>query len=511
MRLPREVGRRTRTAALLWALALVISFFGLSKLVPVGLIGDDFVVYMQGLAQLWSKDSFGSYIASNLSDLTTGNHVLPVAALFWAIYVRGAELLSHTPLSVSESWGVFRVASIVIAEIAAAFFMASWGRLSRLSFGFLRRSTLSYFLIISCVTLATIQIHAVWSNDPVISYSLASWGTAVFAFLYGGAIARILTTRQSKLWLWGLALPVFGILGVLSYEMMLGAIAAGGISIVVYIVLNFRNRPSWIRLAWLATGVAIPFVTLAFTQWLRWQQPQTYAGTTGGYAALVIPVFKTGVLGSVPLSSGSLAIQYGEGFPPRLLDVLLPLIAILLLLGFLYLINRPIMTARTKTVSFSLPALLSQVAFLLALWCVSTLIFAASSKYQVEIGQTIGHVYLFYSVGLLSVSCLLVIGFLIIGGRTKVSFVLVALVVLIPLAIIQGGFNSRSLQVLDRDMTWTKVLADQLGEPGTESERCTAFGEIAVRELPDWYSSGLIAGIESAYQNRYGQEFCPNG
>jgi hypothetical protein len=129
----------------------------------------------------------------------------------------------------------------------------------------------------------------------------------------------------------------------------------------------------------------------------------------------------------------------------------------------------------------------------------------------VEIGQTIGHVYLFYSVGLLSVSCLLVIGFLIIGGRTKVSFVLVALVVLIPLAIIQGGFNSRSLQVLDRDMTWTKVLADQLGEPGTESERCTAFGEIAVRELPDWYSSGLIAGIESAYQNRYGQEFCPNG
>ncbi len=484
-----------------WIAAVTITFVGLTPAMTSPVLGDDLVVIAEGFAERTSGQGVLGYAASYADQMIAGGHVLPVGGLFSAVQVSVVEFLSRTGVSVSLAWGISRVTLIVISLIALAVAMGYWlsrdGARRRNSFN---TGSLLAFLLASSLFIGTIQIHGAWSQDPVLSYALASWGTPALGLTYFLLAGVLLRKRTPSLLLIGLV--VFGLVGVLLYEPFIVAVGAAYVAVLLQVMLSQPERAQWLRLA-LFTGVTLVVcASFALIQAWRVSQPSEYSGTQVGFRDMIIPTWVTGFLSSVPLTSTPLALRETPplgGFP--LLVVVPILISVVLALGAYRIVRKGDgfqVNARAAT---------PPAVFLLLLWAGTALVFATSSKYQLEVGTQLGRTYLFYATGTLAFCGLATVGLLWLAPLSRAVFP-VFVVVLISIAGWQWSVNARSLGSIEVTYGWTRIAADSLSKTVDVEQRCWLFERISQRDIPAFYRDGVASSLTDVYEYRFGLPYC---
>lgn len=509
----RVIPSRSIQSAIYWTFAFGITITGLWQFIGLGLIGDDLVLLTQGLSQLWSPGGLSEYLGSILETSVTGNHVVPTAAIFTALYVWMTDAISQGPISLTLAWELLRVFSIVLGIWSASICISVWAKVAGMNVAMHRRFTLIVYCLVAFVTIAFVQVHALWSQDPMISYPVAGWGSVTLAFLYFAACGQVFRKNGKVLLIWFSTSLILGILGIFHYEMMVAVYASTICAIVLKWLFECDRRRKFRFHALVFLTAVVPIVIFLISQWWRSQQLQSYDGTKQGYTALILPVFKNAFLSSLPLSNIGLTEAYADETSVQVGFLLLLLASLVLLLVLARTVySRTTVSSlqrssgRDRTLDWG--AFLALTTFLLGFWGIATLIFSASAKYQVELGAGIGYVYLFYAVGLISISCL-VVQFALLALEKQKSMALWAIVIVCFLvATLQTTVNSRSLVTLDTEFAWTASLMDSLKKRTTNEERCAEWLKISAAELPGWYRTDLTTSIWLAYEAKNGTQYC---
>ena len=494
---------------LLWSLALVVTFAGLTPLLGLGLLGDDLVDYSYGLGQLWSG-SLISHVSSMVGNANAGLHVLPIVGIARALHNQAASTLATTPLSVSQSWELLRVVWIIAGLVACSLTISAWTPLTRLPARLARHRTLIAYSILSAVALATMQIHGVWSQDPVLSYSVFSWFSAVLGFAFFAALGVVWRQSGRAAWRWSFAAAAIGITGILVYESVAAALVAGFGAMLLLIFLTWEGRQSLRRALPVMVATLVPLGVFAAVQLYRTRMPSTYDGTQFGWVAWILPVWKTGLLGGLPLTNYPLTMETTSGYDPGLHSSIAAPAAVALLFVITWVAYR-----RGRNLGPQVPvqigwkAIAAVVSFCFAYWALATLVFSTTAKYQMEIETTVGRIYLFYSVALLCISVVLTMLALVVMARGWRAAIAAFVIAVLGLGIVQWNVNARSLSRIHADFAWTRTLLDGVENDLPSSTRSQACRPLRELVLPDWYSGGTMAGLDTAYQARFGEPFCP--
>lgn len=497
-----SIDSRRRRYLLGWLAAVSLTFVGLIPTVVSPVLGDDLVVIAEGFAARTSGQSVAQYATSYAELMIAGGHVLPVGGFLTALQVSLVEILSRTGLSVSIGWGLSRVTLIIASLVALAVTLAFWmsrviDRPSKSSFG---ANSLLVFLLSSSVFIGTLQIHGAWSQDPVLSYALASWGTPALGLIYFLLAGALLRKRNPILLLTGLV--TLGIVGFLLYEPFIVAVGAGYVAVLLQVLLSQPNRAQWVRLG-LFTGVTLIVSGLfALVQAWRLTQPSDYSGTQAGFRDMIIPTWITGFLSSVPLASTPLALQETELIAAPIYIFGPILVSLLLALGAYRMLRSP--GGLQLTTRSAIPP----ATFLLLLWAGTSLMFATSSKYQLEIGTQLGRTYLFYATGTLAVCGLIAIVLLWLAQR-HTRAVIALVVVLVVVAGFQWSINARAMKSIENTYGWTRTAADSLVEPIDVESRCSVTERLQESDIPEFYRRGTINGLTSTFRNQFAQSYCP--
>ena len=487
---------------MLWPIAVGLTLVGLLPTMVAPVLGDDLVVITDGFAARTSGESTLDYALDYADQMIAGGHVLPVGGFLSALQVSVVEVLSRTGLSVSLSWGLARGVLIVSSLVTLAFTLGYWiDRVSqRPGSPRIIQHALAVYLLASAVLIGTLQIHGAWSQDPVLSYALASWATPLLGFVFFTVASAILFGGRAIVL--GPPLLVLGLVGVLLYEPFVIAIGASVASQLVYLLVSRPEKRELLQFVkvTLIAALAIAFFLLA--QIWRISQPSDYAGTQPGFADLIVPTWATSFLSSVPFTSIPLALEQTSPVKtfPALLAV--PAIAAVALAVIAMLMLR-----KGSYQEVSLRSLSPPVVFLVLLWAGTSLIFATSSKYQMEIGTQLGRTYLFYATGSLAFSGMTALLILLLRSRSRL--VLPGFLVGVTLASgIQWTVNAQTLNSIEDMYGWTRSAANSLADLAPLDERCVIVRRLQQGDIPDFYRSGVLSGLEVTYQERFKAEYC---
>ena len=147
----------------------------------------------------------------------------------------------------------FAVTKFVVFVAVAASIAWAWQQLS----AFARRGRIDFrdaMLWVSLVLFSTVQIHAIWSNDPVANYPLAGYAPAGLGFLVIGAAARLAVRRT----MYDVALAtVLALVAVAYYEMNVGAVMGAAV-VLVGAVIEDRGRMARWDLRFVASVIVVP-------------------------------------------------------------------------------------------------------------------------------------------------------------------------------------------------------------------------------------------------------------
>lgn len=504
-------GHRYRSI-LLWISAIVASAFGFAPLVNIGLIGDDFVVLSNGMGYLWGTGGLLEYTLDSIADMTTSEHVLPIGSVATVFYVKVVELLAATPLTFGQAWGLMRVVMILLSVLAATAFVAVWLKLATPQMPQTPHRNFIIFSLLSSFTIAFTGIHALWTYDPVLSYALAGWGTTTLVFMFLTFLGKAINSYEARSQkLWSLATAAIGIVGILFYEMFAAGLFAG-VASLFFIALLIPGRRAVAGRLHILLGVLTPSAIFLLIQFWRLRQPRDYSGTSTGFQDLVIPVWINSSLGNFPLTTfralqeeiGSFDLEIVPALPQSAVSIFLLLTA-----GWV---------AQTTSLRTSLASAsnLGKVLVVISLVTVvfalaASGIFSVSSKYQVDIGMTLGNIYLAYAPGLLGLSILVLLGGLLLLRISILVWLLVLIVIIVPVGLLQWSLNHLSLDELHQRYEWTGQLLTEVESPKDEDFRCFLLNNLNRRDVPTWYRANSIEGLNNAILGRHSTYLCDGG
>lgn len=494
---------RSKFRFLYWGGAVSALVAGLLPIASTPLLGDDAVLLATGARALRIDGSLLGYISETVTVSTSGNHVLPLGGLITSLVVAFTIALVDAGVGSLAVWGGIRLALVV-----AALFAAAWAAAQLLAPGDAgaqkrRRSDLVFqiFVLSGAVFLATMQIHGLWSQDPLLAYSLASWLTPTLVFATFGALMRSLWAERPVGW-WLLAF-VLSLTGPFVYE----PFVVGLLATIPVLALCFRGAFSLgqLRARRLVTFSIVGLSTGAFLAGQAWRLAQgtDYSGTTGGFAQMVFPVWQTAVLGYLPLTNTHLTLSLAPdyGFSVGLVVWIAVMITALVLLWHF---------GRGPSLERYWPpiGLFSFFCLLFALGAAGLI--ALSEKYQLEIGREIGRTYLFYGIGLLGIATTAaLLGQLLPAHKTGV--LLGVLCLLLPLGTVQWVINSRQMSAIEDVSGWTRNISSALDNRLPSTALCFLDEKLNDPSVPSFYRNSITADLSQLYWGAEMSSLCPQG
>lgn len=356
-------------------------------------------------------------------------------------------------------------------------------------------------VVVSACLFSTLQLHAVWSNDPVASYPLSGFASAALGFaLLSAALHPDVLARTGGPWVLG----ALAALTVLYYEINVAAVLAVGV------VLGWRAwsigpvRSRLRQAVALSPAVLVPFVLTVGLALRAAPNSENYTGTAVAVGDGLLRTTAIGLLGGLPAAGWRLSRGYVGGPPLLLVGPLL----VLALIGVVLVV----LARRTPLGSTSLRHGSAWVLLLApVLYGVSaTLIQTSTAKVQAEVTQ-VGMVYNFYAISASAVASLLAFGLLLAPRRWLATPTVLATLVtgLGTLVVLQTLFNaSISVQFNGTNQPQSRALLQSYSDQDPAAERCAAVAEWTALELPDYYEDGMVAGLQAAYRHYYGEPFC---
>lgn len=493
---------RNATCAVAGILALVVGYLPMAR-VPV--IADDlsalFSTYDRAHGTAWGALRYGA------EQGTRAGHFNPVGQALGALYHFLAWWVSAA-LGISPQY--YHVATTLIlmwAAVTGAAAVLVWG-LGR------GRGRLSYWPtlgVLCCVTAATLQVHAPWSNDPVVAFAPAGWGSTALGLWFVAWVLRA-SAPGARGWRAPLVACLLGIFCVWYYEMLTAAIVSGAVVIVLRAGLAPRGARELRRCAvLLTTSVLIPCVLFLVGRHLT-QGAGSYGGTEVAVGPAAVRTWAVGMAGALP-GGGWRYISAVAGTPSvRLPTVLVAGVVCLLLLGTGFLWLRSLRDVRSEDVvdvpRRDVRAGITVVSALVTLWAAATATQAVSVQYTAQI-QHPGQVYLFYATAVVCVAALLVLGVAALSPRWRG----VLLGVLAPVAgvfvVVQVASNTTDVDTLLR--VWPHngpLVALSTDASAPLAQRCGALERFLDAGWPPAYSRPIARDLNEAYRARYGHPFC---
>jgi hypothetical protein len=366
-------------------------------------------------------------------------------------------------------------------------------------------SLVAIYLLLLAVFLAAFQMHASWGYDPILSYSVAGWGTSALGFFYLGLLfaswKRPSNAMKRRLWV----AAIMGTVGFLVYEMFLAFAAAGAVMLLLSVIRKSDEEGFRTMLRPLSLAVGLPLGVFAITQLVRLRIPNWYDGTSFGYLDWVLPTTITSTLSTTPLAN---ALPYREevgSYAPWDESIGLHVFIIVLsfLLGMWMLMETELPRQIANYERFVAAGALGVVLI------GSNMVFAVSEKYQFELGNRLGYVYLGYAPGLLSLAVLLGWFSVLITQRLRRIGVVACVSALVLVAIPQAGINQSIENDLRNRWSWSSDLVNALRHPVDEKQRCSLAKQLDTAVLPEGQKASVAEGLTLAYAGRNsGEPFC---
>lgn len=477
-------------------------------------MADDVAVISRSIAFMQSGSGLElllDRVEANMNSL----HWLPLAGAAEGLQAWSSIAMARaTPLDVQQVWAFWRVMWILLTLAAATWFVVSWRPVWP---GRAPVSPLAVFAFLGLLGGSTVQVHALWSNDPVISFTAYAWPSVVLSLIYLGLVGRLLTSVTAG----GrtvIAAVLAGSAAVLAYELSLGALLGAGASAAVALLLGWRpGRPTLRLWSSLAAVVVVPGLVLVTGLLLRDPSDGTYTGTQLRLGGLAVKTWLVGLGGALPGASWPRgAAAFG---PPglSLLRAVVVALAVTVLVALLARWSRPAArgprTLRDSPVAgwtSHRSAALVPVACLVSYWCIATAVHASTPKYQDEINLTLGGVYLFYAVGF---ACVTLLGHAVFSAalpRVGSSVALGACAALAVFAVYQTAYNAQLTSNLQVGGSWSTGVLAAAAESAPKDERCAAYERLATTPLPPLLEDfrTLVFASTTGYEQQHGEPFC---
>jgi hypothetical protein len=500
---PREARARTARHAAWWLLIVAALTLGLVPVIQAPVASDDYPMLVQSFAA-YAEGGAAGLAEQKAEDSLTSSHVLPVNGVLQFVAVLSASLVAtQLGVALDDAWGLTQVAWILAGLGAATFLMAS---LQRLWLGV--RAT---FALLGLVLVCTMQVHGHWSNDPVVSYGAVAWGTAVATFLYLGCVLRWLAAEDAA-WRWAAAAASAGVLGVLTYELVLAAIAGAGVAVAAVVLDSWRRghvRDALRAVVGGALMTGLPALTLLSALLMRSRfGSNDYGGTTLGGSEGFVSAWLVAAASSFPATAWGLSASIlGLRRPEPMAFVLFLACVVPLVLATRALRRRP-MGDGTRGPAGSRPALLFGYVAAPAVTVLGAVaVIVSTEKHRFELGAVLGRVYVFYALGLLAVTVLLAHLAVWLWQR-RPSVMPLAAVVLLAFGAVQFQINYSLSEDLHSQWRSAPFINGIAAEADVE-ERCGAFIAFASRPLNGYDKALIQESVQRAYAGRHGEAFCP--
>jgi hypothetical protein len=342
---------------------------------------------------------------------------------------------------------------------------------------------------VSAIFFSTLQLHMVWSNDPVGSYPLSGYASAIFGLIaLGLGMNAVRVNRRWTPVVAGLA----GTAALLYYEINIAVVAATGL--FAFINVAALGRGARLREALrLSPVVVIPLLVVVFLQTRSSAASANYEGTSVQLEGM-LPTFAKSLVSSLPGSAWQLSREFLGGTVALRSNALAILVIVVAAVVTIAVIKGPTSTPPAPRPWRLAAAVLSLVAY----WAGATLVQASTAKVQAE-AIRIGQVYNYYAIGSIIVAVLLALAahlyvHLVPRALRPVFIVGIAAFVLAQFMItwnVAERFNGATAANRNLLVAYT--------EHWPMDERCVALLRWSEGPWPDYYEVAMIAGMEIGY------------
>lgn len=479
------------------ALTSAVSLWPLTRINP---LADDLHLLAQGSGMM-RQEGFSTVLKTWTEFDLSSAHLTPIGGFLTTVQVWVANQLAlRTPLSINDAWGLLRLAWLV-GVILACVWCA--GRFAR----FLSTSTPGPYLL-AAVLLATLQVHGYWSNDPVVSFPVASWAFCIIGLLYLGALVSHLESMSIHRKKWATLICVLALAGTLTYELFLSFVCA---ATVIYIGLVLTKRISFRELFPVAMfGVIVPGAFIVASQIARLSQGSNYSGTAlsvNNGNVLVVAI--VALLSSLPLASTHLTVNLLPRVEFSISTFLFLFAGIVVLILASHLLDK-----RTEVSSVAPQKDARTIILgLFTLWLSSTMIIVATPKYQGELGGVLGRVYLNYGPAWIALSMSIAIVLAASSFvRTRSRLQVGALSVVVLFGAVNSWANSQHVHILANDTSWSgPMLVDLESRPEANDNRCQNVDRLFTLPWPPYYQAEILEGLQLSYSGTWGVPYCNFG
>ncbi|PVG84320.1 hypothetical protein DDE18_01445 [Nocardioides gansuensis] len=359
------------------------------------------------------------------------------------------------------------------------------------------------FFLTSTALFGSLQLHALWSNDPVQSFPFAGFGATAVGFLM---LTTAVWVAARPSWRRYLAATVGTVAGVSYYELNAGAVLGAGVVLAVAAWAARRDRRRLVL--HVVGGSAMCLVPALLLVVARGASPaDTYAGrqvrADGAFDFLV-----RGLLGSLPGGAWQVSEKILQARPGLVFSQTVAVLVVVAAVG--------LWCARVPELPPADPATRSRAGALAAgggvvvyaLFAVG--LQSSTVKVQDEM-LGIGYVYMFYAVVATSVALgVAVVTLELIRTRRRAWPRTVALCCAVVFLVFQGTYNMRLHDLHNSIFKPNAALDNAWDEDVPQGERCRAIHAWADNPWPDYYRNDVVLGTDKAYRYYFGEAFCPS-
>ena len=357
-------------------------------------------------------------------------------------------------------------------------------------------------VLTSLALFGTLQIHALWSNDPVTSYPIAGYGSAALGF---AVMSSAVLANRNETWRSYVVGAAVATVAVLYYEINIGAVigAAVILSAGAWLQRSDRRKVA-LHLARSAIFVGVPAVMVLYGRTVTGPRSNTYSGTqvrTSG----AIRAFLLGVGGVLPGAAWRLSIRALGGRVPLVFFVFGLVLFLAWMLRWWAQSYRHLVSESVGHSRFARAALVFATVgygvFAITLQSITV-------KTQDETRE-LGYVYTFYAIGSSVIALGIAISIRSISLRWSGAALRYLLCVFaLGFILVQSTVNWGLSEQLNRDYAVNRRLLDSFDQDVQQVERCNAFAAWAVVPWPAYYRAGMRNGLQAAYQYYFHEPFC---
>ena len=347
-------------------------------------------------------------------------------------------------------------------------------------------------ILVTTLLAAVIQIHILWSNDPVTNYILSGLfplGLMIHSIRFG-----MRATQSHKPRDYGLAAGL-GLVAGLTYELTIGLAVGFVIATLLFVPRSPTQRFS--RQHILAASTALPnLLVVSFGRIAYRKAANAYGGTTIGDQHSLAETALIHVAGQLPGTAWRLSHETNRlVFIPTVRAVLVGVIV-----GVSVLVcAKRIATSREPRNRLKLIFILTTGSL------IPPVLLSLTAKVQNETTR-FGEVYIPYAYGLpLSIVTLAVVS----AWLTKKTRAMWALCIfLAAIGTVQYSINDRlSIHAQGAFRANSEILATWSDRPNRDA-RCLALSNWEQIPWPQYYRDELKNGLQMTYSDYFGEDFC---